>query len=72
MIGGALSVASALLHKVFSLLLIYGFKIVVVYDNIVKFAAKQIRIESIDLKLVIAILLAGYILLGFFFSYYGV
>ena len=45
-VAGALSVSSALIHKVASLLILYGFNIVNIYVDIFHFFAKQLKIEN--------------------------
>jgi len=59
-IGGALSVMSALLHKVFSLLILYGFNIVKIYLNIFYYASKQINIQDADPWVLLLILVGIY------------
>ncbi|MCF8360384.1 MAG: nucleoside-triphosphatase [Prolixibacteraceae bacterium] len=45
--GGALAVFSALVHKAITLLLLYGWDLVVLFENFCAWAAKQLHIESI-------------------------
>ena len=63
-IAGALSVASAFLHKIVSLLLLYWMDLVELYKNIFHFAAKQIRMESASPWVLIFILLSFYVVIG--------
>jgi hypothetical protein len=63
-IAGALSVSSALIHKVFSLLLLYGFNIVKIYVNIFHYFTKQINIENTSPWVLVLIVALVYILLG--------
>ena len=63
-IAGALSVASAFLHKIVSLLLLYWMDLVELYKNIFRFAAKQIRMESTSPWVLIFILLSFYVVIG--------
>ena len=63
-IGGALAVASALLHKVFSLLILYGFDLVLVAEALYLFAARQFRAEEADPAILIWAVTGIYLLLG--------
>jgi len=63
-IGGALSVMSALIHKIFSLLVLYGFNIVKIYLNIFHFAAKQVKIEDADPWILVIVLVLIYWIIG--------
>ena len=63
-VGGALSVMSALLHKVFSLLILYGFNIVKIYLNIFYYASKQVNIQNADPWVLLVILVAIYWVTG--------
>ncbi|MCF8367524.1 MAG: hypothetical protein K9G76_00685 [Bacteroidales bacterium] len=63
-IAGALSVSSALIHKVGSLLILYGFNIVKLYVDIFKYLAKQISIENPDPWLLLIIVSSVYLLFG--------
>jgi hypothetical protein len=62
--GGALAVFSALLHKIFSLLILYGFKILYIYLHLFQFVALQVNIEDADPWVVIFILIGVYLLSG--------
>ncbi len=58
-VAGALSVSSALLHKVVSLLILYGFNIVTLYLNIFNYLARQLQVGDADpWMLALAVLLA--------------
>ncbi len=48
MAAGALALFSALLHKLFSLLLLYGLNILTIYLNLFHFASRQINIQEAD------------------------
>jgi hypothetical protein len=63
-IAGALSVSSALFHKLASLLILYGFNIVNVYVDIFHFLAKQVKIENADPITLIIIVSSVYIIFG--------
>jgi len=65
LIGGIMGVSSALIHKVVSILILYGLSIFEVYLNIYHFAVKQIGIANPDPWLVIFILIFVYIAGGF-------
>jgi hypothetical protein len=63
-LGGIFSLSSALLHKVISLLILYGFDIFKIYLNLYYYAAKQVRIENADPWILILILAGSYLLFG--------
>ncbi|MCB2219640.1 MAG: hypothetical protein KQI35_04530 [Bacteroidetes bacterium] len=63
-IAGALSVSSALLHKVASLIILYGLNIVRLYVDIFNWLAKQIKIENPDPWMLVTIVTAVYLILG--------
>ncbi len=71
-VAGALSVSSALIHKIFSLLILYGFNLVRLYVEIFNYLAKQIRIENADPWLLVFMVLGIYILLGVFSAFTGI
>jgi len=71
--AGAFSVSSALLHKVASLLILYGFNLVKLYIEIFNWLAKQINIENPDpWKLVLVVVIIYFVfgvvsaLIGYF------
>ena len=70
-IAGSLSVSSAFLHKIFSLLLLYGLNIVKIYVNIFHFATKQISIENANPWVLIIIIVVVYIMLGIISAFTG-
>jgi hypothetical protein len=70
-IAGALSVSSALLHKVVSLLILYGFNIVTLYLNIFNYLAKQVRMEGADPWVLVLVVLVAYVLAGIVSAYLG-
>lgn len=70
-IAGALAVSSALIHKVVSLLILYGFKLVTIYVNIFQFATKQVRIENADPWLLLFIIIVVYLLFGMASAFTG-
>jgi len=63
-IAGALSVSSALFHKIGSLLILYGFNIVHLYVDIFKYLAKQVQIENPDPWMLLFIVVSVYLVLG--------
>jgi hypothetical protein len=62
--AGALSVSSALIHKVASLIILYGLNIVRLYVDIFNWLTKQINIKNPDPWLLVAIVTAVYLILG--------
>jgi len=46
--GGVLGVSSAIIHKIVSILILYGFSLIEVYLNIYRFAARQFGVENPD------------------------
>jgi nucleoside-triphosphatase THEP1 len=71
MVAGGLAVTSALIHKVISLLILYGFDIIKIFEGIYQYALKQLKFPDIEpLKLVI-ILVALYLVAGFIASVLG-
>ena len=62
--AGALALFSALLHKLFSLLLLYGFNILTIYLNLFHFASRQLRIPEADPWQLITAVGALYLLFG--------
>ncbi len=71
-IAGALSVSSAFIHKIISLLILYGLDIARLYVDIFHFAAKQLRIEDADPWDLIIALVGVYVVLGIIAAFTGV
>jgi hypothetical protein len=71
-IAGALSVSSAFIHKVISLLILYGLDIVRLYADIFHFAAKQLRINNANPWDLIIALISVYIILGVVAAFVGI
>ncbi len=71
-VAGALSVSSALIHKVVSLLILYGLNIVKIYVNIFHFFTKQVRLENADPWIVVFIALGFYAVLGIVSAFIGI
>jgi len=70
-IAGALSVSSALIHKIISLLILYGFNIVTIYVNIFHFFAKQAQMVEADPWTLVFIVIAVYLVAGIASVYLG-
>lgn len=69
--GGALALFSALLHKVISLLILYGLNIVTIYLNLFQFAARQINIPEADPWQIILALSGIYLIAGALAAFAG-
>ncbi len=69
--GGILAVSSALVHKVLSLLILYGFNIVQVYVNLFHFLMKQVGWEGFTFWQLMGVLVLIYMVLGFGASLLG-
>jgi len=63
-IAGILSLSSALLHKIVSVIILYGFDIIKVYVNVINFAIKQIGGEEAAPKEILFVLMAVYVVTG--------
>ncbi len=64
MLGGALAVASALVHKVVNLLILYGFDLIRVFEGFYLFAVRNLRIGNADPTILVAAIAGIYLLLG--------
>ncbi len=64
MIGGALAVASALVHKVVNLLILYGLDLIRIFEGLYLFALKNLRIEKADPTVLVGVIAGMYLLLG--------
>jgi nucleoside-triphosphatase THEP1 len=62
--GGAFAVLSTLLHKVVSLLILYGFNLVKILSDLYTFAVKQIKLEHLSPVYLLIIITAIYIITG--------
>lgn len=71
-IAGALSVSSALIHKIASLLILYGLNIVKIYVNIFHYLAKQLRWENADPWVLLFIVVGIYLLIGIGSAFMGI
>ncbi len=65
-IGGALSLFSALIHKLVSLLILYSFDIFKIYLNIYYFASQQLNLSNADPWVALSLLILVYLIIGFF------
>ena len=63
-LGGVLAVASALVHKVLVLLVLYGMKLVPILRNLYYFVIKQLRIDNLTFTKAIVLLFVIYCILG--------
>ncbi|MBW6489995.1 MAG: hypothetical protein K0B15_02260 [Lentimicrobium sp.] len=64
LLGGILGVSSALIHKVVSILILYGYSLIEVYLNIYRYTARQIGIINPDPWLLVMVLIGVYIIGG--------
>ncbi len=62
--GGAAAVLSALFHKIFTLLILYGLDLVQIARNIYYYAVKQVHLEKLDPWIVVAIIVLIYLVAG--------
>ena len=69
--GGALAAVSAIFHKFFTLLILYGFDFVRILDSLYQYAIKQLNISHVRSLEVIGILLGFYLLIGLFSAIFG-
>jgi len=64
MIGGAFAVLSTIIHKLISLLILYGFDFIKILTDLYQFALKQINIENLSPLYLVIVVIAVYILTG--------
>jgi nucleoside-triphosphatase THEP1 len=64
MIGGAFAVLSSLIHKLVSLLILYGLNFVKILSALYKFSVKQINLSQIDPAYLLTIIACIYIIAG--------
>lgn len=62
--GGAIAAVSAIIHKFFTLLILYGFDFVRILDSLYHYAVKQLNIPNIQAVDVIGMLAALYAFIG--------
>jgi len=70
-VGGMLAVWSALLHKLTTLLLVYGLDFVRILDSLYQYAVRQIGMEGASPWLLLLLLSMVYWGIGFLASYFG-
>lgn len=70
-VAGALSLSSALFHKVVSLLIFYGFDLIKVYMNIINFALKQFGLKEAPAVSILTVLFSVYFVFGFLAAVIG-
>lgn len=71
-VAGALSVSSALIHKIMSLLILYGLNIVKIYVNMFHYFAKQLRWQNADPWLLVFIVIGIYLFFGIVSAFMGI
>ena len=64
MIGGAFAVLATLIHKLVSLLILYGFNFIKILSDLYLFAVKQIDLEHISPTFLIMLVIFIYIIAG--------
>ena len=64
LLGSIAAVLSALFHKVFTIILLYGFNIVPILENIYRFAEKQLKVNGPEPKVLLIYLILLYIVFG--------
>ena len=70
-VAGAMAVLSALFHKLFTLLIIYGWDAVKILSNLYNFAMKQLHVTNINPMHALWILVSIYVFLGVIASIAG-
>jgi len=63
-IGGGLAVLSTLMQKIINLIILYGFDLIKILDNLYRFAVKQIGMEQLSPVYLIVAIAAVYLLAG--------
>ena len=71
LVGGALAVLSALFHKVFMLIILYGFNLVKLAEEFYYFIIKQVNLSGINPYYLIGFILSIHILFGLTASFLG-
>ncbi|MEI6456979.1 MAG: nucleoside-triphosphatase [bacterium] len=64
LVGGALAVFSTLVHKVVSLLILYGFDLIPILEGLYRFGVKQINLSQLSPVTVVIIIAAIYLTSG--------
>ncbi len=65
-IGGALALVSTIVHKIVTLLIMYGFDFVTMLSNLYHYAVKQLGYPGLSPELALWILVGIYVVLGIF------
>ncbi len=63
-LGGALAVASALVHKVVNLFILYGFDLIRVFEGLYYFSVRHLHIENLEPDVLIGMILVVYLVIG--------
>jgi hypothetical protein len=63
-LGGVFAVLETIIHKLISLLILYGFNFIKILSDLYNFALKQIQLDHLDPFLLIGIITAFYIITG--------
>ena len=71
-IGSALAMLWILFQRIINIIIFYGFNIVEIYSDLLRYAEKQLNISFGTFWLPILILAAGYVLFGFFAAFIGI
>lgn len=71
-LGGIFALYSVVIHKVITLIIIYGFDLVRITENFYFFITKQLNIEDISFALAFFVFSSVYIVLGFAASVFGI
>lgn len=69
--AGIMALYSVVIHKVITLLILYGFNIVKIFENLYYFTTKQLRVENLNFYEAFFILSSLYIFFGIFASLSG-
>ncbi|NPA68563.1 MAG: hypothetical protein GXO50_08145 [Chlorobi bacterium] len=70
-VGGIAALYSVIIHKLITLLIIYGFDLVKITENFYIFLTKQLHIENISFLRALVLLSLFYVVLGIFASFLG-
>lgn len=70
-LGAALGMLSTLIHKVISLLILYGLDIITIYKNIYFFLTKQVQLPNANPWTLVWIVVGVYLVMGFFAALLG-
>jgi len=71
-IGGMLALYSVVIHKITSLIVIYGFDLIRITENFYAFIIKQLSIENLSFLHAFLLISSIYLLLGLFASIFGI